>query len=178
MNAALRFSSRLCARSCIIRPSMPQSMFARLHQRLSTLREGDGHAPKTTPSESSPGLSEPSPKLSESDVSKSFLNSDKDVPPSISERVKLFFKRYGRMGLVVYFSISAFTFSSIYALISMGVDMKGYLDRWGIQLPQWSEKASGAMVAYLFYKLLLPVRLSLAMLLTPSLTKYWHRIRK
>lgn len=193
MNVISRSSYRLCAWSSRMPSVTMCRIVARYHQRcFSTAQDGHGSVPKTPSVEPRSKIADPpltqnnSCTRPELDANKSLFNNsnssndqdDTKVSPSLTERLKLFFKRYGRMGLVVYFGISAFTFSSIYALVSMGVDMKSYLDRLGIQLPEWSEKASGAMVTYLFYKLLLPVRLSLAMLLTPPLTRYWSKMRK
>lgn len=92
-------------------------------------------------------------------------------PSSIKERLRLFFKQYGKLGVGVYLSISAITFGSSYLALSSGVDVHGLLIRLGVPEAEWMQSAGTFAFSYAIYKLLLPARL----FLTAGLTSFIAR---
>lgn len=95
-------------------------------------------------------------------------------PPSattLKDRVRNFFRQYGKLGVAVYASISAFTFGSIYLVLKSGIDIPGLLVRIGIPEKDWMQNAGTAAVAYAIYKLLLPIRLVFVIGLTRTIAK-------
>lgn len=102
---------------------------------------------------------------------------DEPTPPQpLVERIRAFFKKYGKVGLAVYFLVSSSTFVTIYSLIHAGVDVAAMLEKLGVSMPKWSEKASTLLLTYTLYKILLPIRLMLAAALTPYVMRYLKRI--
>lgn len=95
---------------------------------------------------------------------------------TLLDRTRMFFKKYGRVGLGVYLFVSSGTFITIYSLIHAGVDVAKVIEWIGLPIPKWSEKASTLIIAYTIYKILLPIRLMVSAGLTPYIMKYLKRI--
>lgn len=97
-------------------------------------------------------------------------------PTTLLDRTRIFFKKYGKVGLGVYLLVSSSTFITIYSLIHAGVDVAKLIEWLGLPVPKWSEKASTLIIAYTIYKILLPIRLMVSAALTPPIMKYLKRI--
>lgn len=94
-----------------------------------------------------------------------------EPPKTLTGKLKAFFRKYGKLGIAMYLSISAVTFSSIYLALRSGVDVKELMRKVGI--PDWPllDGAGTVAVAYAIYKLLMPARLFLTVVLTTWISK-------
>lgn len=90
---------------------------------------------------------------------------------SLGQRLRSFFRRYGKLGIIVYLSISLTTFSSIYLALRTGVDVKALMNRLGVPEKGILKDAGTLALAYGIYKLLLPVRLFAAVGVTTWMAK-------
>jgi hypothetical protein len=95
----------------------------------------------------------------------------------ISDKFKVFLKKYGKVGILVYVSVSTSTFITLYSLINMGVDVGAILEWIGLPTPKWSESAGTFLITYTLYKILLPFRLMLTVGLTPSVMNFLKKMR-
>lgn len=93
------------------------------------------------------------------------------LKPSVAERLKAFFRQYGKLGFAVYMSVSAVTLGSIYLALSSGIDIPSLLVRLGVPEREWMKSAGTFAVAYAIYKVLLPLRLFVVAGLTRSIAK-------
>lgn len=92
-------------------------------------------------------------------------------PSTIKEKLRDFFKKYGKTGLMYYSLISTTSIASIYTIISMGVDVPRLISKITgkeSKAGSWMDKAGGFAIAYAIHKTLLPIRL----LLTVGVTKW------
>lgn len=94
-----------------------------------------------------------------------------EAPGTWTGKLKAFFARYGRTGLVVYFAVSTLSLSSIYSAVYFGVDVHSLLKRVGWEDNKWLNSAGTFAVAYAIHKALLPVRL----VVTAGLTRFLVR---
>jgi len=90
---------------------------------------------------------------------------------TLTEKSREFIKEYGKLGVVVYLSMSAISISSFYLLLRSGVDIKSLIKKTGLpESAMWDSAGTFAM-AYACHKILLPVRL----FLTVGITRYIAR---
>jgi hypothetical protein len=93
---------------------------------------------------------------------------------SLKERLKEFFQKYGKTGLMYYSLISTTSLVSIYTIVSSGVDIPHLISKiTGKESKSggWVHKAGGFAIAYAIHKSLLPIRL----LLTAGVTRWAYR---
>lgn len=90
----------------------------------------------------------------------------KHIVNKVTTSVKDLAKRYGRIGLAVYLSVSALSLTSCYIAVKSGLDTRTIMDKMGIKLSEHQERFGVLIGAYAVHKLLLPVRLSATVFLT------------
>lgn len=98
---------------------------------------------------------------------------------SIKDRLKKFFKQYGKLGVGVYLGVSVFTFSSAYLALRSGLDVPGLLIKLGVPEKEWMKNAGTFAFAYALYKLALPIRLFVTVGLTGFIARrlrWYHPI--
>uniref|UniRef100_K3X495 DUF1279 domain-containing protein n=1 Tax=Globisporangium ultimum (strain ATCC 200006 / CBS 805.95 / DAOM BR144) TaxID=431595 RepID=K3X495_GLOUD len=98
---------------------------------------------------------------------------DESVPePQLSwrERAKTFAIEYGRVGVCTHIVLSIASFSTIYVVVSSGVDVSAMLNAVGYSVgakDSTTNSAGSFVIAYAMYKLLSPVRWPLTFAVTP-----------
>jgi hypothetical protein len=84
---------------------------------------------------------------------------------------------YGVVAVIVYFTIFFAVWIAAWAAIQRGVDLRALATRVGLS-PNGTVANLGAWgAAYLFTKLLQPVRIGVTLLLTPVVAKLYERAR-
>jgi hypothetical protein len=84
---------------------------------------------------------------------------------------------YGVVAVIVYFTIFFAVWIAAWAAIQRGVDLRALAARVGLS-PNGMVANLGAWgAAYLFTKLLQPVRIGVTLLLTPVVAKLYERAR-
>lgn len=89
---------------------------------------------------------------------------------SWKERAKTFAIEYGRVGVCTHIVLSLASFSTIYVVVSSGVDVTAMLDAVGLSVStkdSTTNSAGSFVIAYAMYKLLSPVRWPLTFAVTP-----------
>lgn len=89
----------------------------------------------------------------------------------MGQKLKDFLRQYGKLGVVVYFSISAITFGTIYVALRTGVDVKALVASLGLPASTLWDGAGTLAVAYAIYKVLMPLRIFLAIGATTWIAK-------
>ncbi|HSV12833.1 MAG TPA: DUF1279 domain-containing protein [Tepidisphaeraceae bacterium] len=85
---------------------------------------------------------------------------------------------YGVVAVVVYFTIFFAVWIGAWAAIQRGVDLRALAARVGLS-PNGFVASLGAWgAAYIFTKLLQPVRIGVTLLLTPLFAKLYERMRR
>ena len=125
-----------------------------------------------------------SEKYDKKDIERSSKDKDiddddkKDMKEQIQEKgnkLKELFKKYGACGAFVYAGISLADFSFFYGLLSAGVDINGIVESLGFSLVGKSEKGITIAVAYAIHKIILPIRLGLAVYITPKVQPHYNK---
>lgn len=84
---------------------------------------------------------------------------------------------YGTVAVVVYFTIFFGVWVGAWAAIQRGVDLRALAARVGLS-PNGTVASLGAWsAAYIFTKLLQPVRIGVTVLLTPLVVRVYERVR-
>ncbi|KAF1336608.1 putative membrane protein, partial [Globisporangium splendens] len=86
------------------------------------------------------------------------------------ERAKTFAIEYGRVGVCTHIVLSIASFSTIYVVVSSGVDVSAMLNAVGYSVSakdSTTNSAGSFVIAYAMYKLLSPVRWPLTFAVTP-----------
>ena len=84
---------------------------------------------------------------------------------------------YGTIAVVVYFTIFFGVWVGAWAAIQRGVDLRALAARVGLS-PNGAVASLGAWsAAYIFTKLLQPVRIGVTVLLTPLVVRLYERVR-
>jgi hypothetical protein len=84
---------------------------------------------------------------------------------------------YGTVAVVVYFTIFFGVWVGAWAAIQRGVDLRALAGRVGLS-PNGTVANLGAWsAAYIFTKLLQPVRIGVTVLLTPLVVRLYERVR-
>lgn len=98
--------------------------------------------------------------------------------PSWRQRAKTFALEYGRVGVATHVMLSAMSFSTIYIVVSSGVDVTALLNAVGFS-PSTSETATNSagsfLIAYTIYKVLSPVRWPITFAVTPVVLRALRR---
>jgi hypothetical protein len=93
------------------------------------------------------------------------------IVSKITQSINRFAQQYGRLGLIVYLSISTLSLTSCYLAVRAGLDTRGVMRRLGIELDENQERFGNLVGAYAVHKLLLPLRLSATVFLTGMISK-------
>jgi hypothetical protein len=93
-----------------------------------------------------------------------------------NEGIAAFFKRYGPMAVVTHIFLSLGFYGLSYLLVSRGVDMKKVLQKLRINANnKWSATASNGGVAYIVYKVTMPLRIPVTIAVVTFLGHYWQK---
>ena len=84
---------------------------------------------------------------------------------------------YGVIAAIVYFTIFFGVWISAWAAIQRGVDLAALAHRVGLSSNGLVANLGAWAAAYLFTKLLQPVRIGLTLVLTPLLARLYERTR-
>lgn len=84
---------------------------------------------------------------------------------------------YGAIAAIVYFTIFFGVWISAWAAIQRGVDLAALAHRVGLSSNGLVANLGAWTAAYLFTKLLQPVRIGLTLVLTPLLARLYERTR-
>ena len=84
---------------------------------------------------------------------------------------------YGVIAAIVYFTIFFGVWISAWAAIQCGVDLAALAHRVGLSSNGLVANLGAWTAAYLFTKLLQPVRIGLTLVLTPLLARLYERTR-
>lgn len=81
-----------------------------------------------------------------------------------------FYAEYGKVGIATYFTISTSIFVTLYAALKAGVDVRSVAQFVGIDAARF-ETGGVFLLAAALSKMLLPVKISLAVYLTPKVKR-------
>ena len=84
---------------------------------------------------------------------------------------------YGVVAVVVYFTIFFATWVGAWAAIQQGVDLAALAKRVGLSGNRIVANLGAWTAAYIFTKILQPVRIGVTLLLTPLLARLYERVR-
>jgi hypothetical protein len=84
---------------------------------------------------------------------------------------------YGVIAVVVYFTIFFATWIGAWAAIQQGVDLAALAKRVGLSGNRIVASLGAWTAAYIFTKILQPVRIGITLLLTPLLARLYERVR-
>ena len=84
---------------------------------------------------------------------------------------------YGVVAIVVYFTIFFATWIGAWAAIQQGVDLAALARRVGLSGNRIVANLGAWTAAYIFTKILQPVRIGITLLLTPLLARLYERVR-
>eukprot|EP01137_Pigoraptor_chileana_P028318 Opistho-2@12137 len=85
-------------------------------------------------------------------------------------------KEYGMVGVGTYLVIDVTCLSATYVAFKSGVDVGSLLDSIGISHPWLNGNSSTFVLAYAFYKILAPLRLALAIAITPIILRKFRSL--
>ncbi len=95
---------------------------------------------------------------------------------SLAGRLKKFLKEYGKLGVIVYLSLSTVSISTFYLALRSGIDVKAILTSIGLPDSPLIDSAGTLAVAYAIHKLFMPVRIALTIALTSYIAKRAPRL--
>lgn len=105
-------------------------------------------------------------------------NGKPTTPLSWRERAKTFALEYGRVGVATHIVLSTLSFSTIYVVVSSGVDVTSLLHSLGWE-PTTSDSTTNSagsfLIAYTLYKVLSPVRWPMTFAVTPVVLRALRR---
>ena len=84
---------------------------------------------------------------------------------------------YGVIAVIIYFSIFFLTWVGAWAAIERGVDLAALAKRVGFSSTGIVANLGAWTAAYIFTKLLQPVRIGLTVVLTPLVARLYDRLR-
>jgi hypothetical protein len=90
---------------------------------------------------------------------------------------KELFAEYGAIAVVVYFVIFFGVWVGAWAAIQRGVDLRALAARVGLSSSGIVANLGAWTAAYIFTKLLQPVRIGATLLLTPLIVRLYERVR-
>ena len=90
---------------------------------------------------------------------------------------KELFAEYGTVAVIVYFTIFFGVWVGAWAAIQRGVDLRALAARVGLSPHGLVANLGAWTAAYLFTKLLQPVRIGVTLLLTPLVARAYERMR-
>lgn len=91
-----------------------------------------------------------------------------------------FIKKYGPIGILIHIIISLFFLTTIYILLSYGIDLKTHLKSLGVNLDKysWTQTAGKLALAFVIYKIISPLRYGLLILVVPIVKRMIQRNEK
>lgn len=112
-----------------------------------------------------------------------------------AERVRLLFRKYGKIGVATHLSIYAATFSGCYYAAESNVNLARHLEGWGLLSDRdvaedkdpdkrgiiarnLTNSGSSFALAFLCTKALLPVRVPLTVAITPAIARVLQQAPK
>ena len=84
---------------------------------------------------------------------------------------------YGVIAVIVYFTIFFATLFAAWAAIQRGVNLAALATRFGLSSNRIVANLGAWTAAYIFAKILQPVRIGLTVILTPLLARLYERTR-
>jgi hypothetical protein len=84
---------------------------------------------------------------------------------------------YGVIAVIIYFAIFFLTWIGSWAAIERGVDLAALARRVGLSSNRLVASLGAWTAAYIFTKLLQPVRIGLTVVLTPLVARLYERMR-
>ncbi len=84
---------------------------------------------------------------------------------------------YGVVAVIVYFMIFFAVWIGAWAAIQRGVDLRALAARVGLSSTGFVANLGAWAAAYIFTKLLQPVRIGVTLLLTPFVARLYERMR-
>jgi hypothetical protein len=90
---------------------------------------------------------------------------------------KELFAEYGAIAVIVYFVIFFGVWVGAWAAIQRGVDLRALAARVGLSSSGIVANLGAWTAAYIFTKLLQPVRIGATLLLTPLIVRLYERVR-
>jgi len=90
---------------------------------------------------------------------------------------KELFAEYGAIAVIVYFTVFFGVWIAAWAAIQRGVDLRALAARVGFSSNSLVANLGAWTAAYLFTKLLQPVRIGVTLLLTPLIARLYERMR-
>jgi len=85
---------------------------------------------------------------------------------------------YGVIAVIVYFTIFFGVWVGAWAAIQRGVDLAALAARVGLSSNRFVTSLGAWTAAYIFTKLLQPIRIAATLLLTPLLARLYERSRR
>ena len=85
---------------------------------------------------------------------------------------------YGVIAVIVYFTIFFVVWVGAWAAIQRGVDLAALAARVGLSSNRFVTSLGAWTAAYIFTKLLQPIRIAATLLLTPLLARLYERSRR
>jgi hypothetical protein len=90
---------------------------------------------------------------------------------------KELFAEYGVIAVIVYFTIFFSVWIAAWAAIQRGVDLRALAARVGLSSNGVVANLGAWTAAYIFTKLMQPVRIGVTLLLTPIVARLYERVR-
>jgi hypothetical protein len=84
---------------------------------------------------------------------------------------------YGAIAVIVYFIIFFGTWAGAWVAIQRGVNLAALAARFGLSSNGFVANLGAGTAAYIFTKLLQPVRIGVTLILTPLLARAYERLR-
>jgi hypothetical protein len=95
----------------------------------------------------------------------------------LKARLLAMFDRYGPVALVVWLGMFGATMASFYAAIRFGVDLAAIATRLGLDPTRVAEATGTVAVAYGATYLTKPLRIVIALAVTPPVAHWWEKRR-
>ena len=94
---------------------------------------------------------------------------------SRTQKFKVLVKEYGPLAMGLYLTIGFISIGACYAVISVGVNVEGILNYFGMEVSKKTAGFSTLAIAYLMHKLFLPLRIGLTIGGVPVIARYLRR---
>jgi hypothetical protein len=89
------------------------------------------------------------------------------------EKLKELITRYGKLTIGTHIFLSFSFYIGTYLLLSKGVDMNHYLKKINLDISNKTTKTTSNMLAaYIIYKVTMPIRIPVTMVVVPFLAKF------
>lgn len=93
------------------------------------------------------------------------------------DRLRNLISKYGKCAIVVYFGGYIVSFGTIYVLVASGLDIASLVNKiYPLDFTQKSQYGANIAVTYAINKMLTPLRIALAVYITPKIHPYWVNV--